>query len=224
MAENKNSFILYTDQRVFFEKLSDEDAGKLIKHIFSYVNDENPTPDNLIIDLSFEPIKQTLKRDLKKWEKYIEKQKENGSKGGRPSKPKKPNPFLENPPKPKKADSVSVTVSVSESESKNINTDISGNGNKDKITIDYNKLLEHYNNIFGRQVRVIPHKAKKQIKDRLREGYRKQDFIQALENAKNDQYHIDNNYKYITLEFISRPDKFERYSSNHNFKVKTKIL
>jgi len=92
------------------------------------------------------------------------------------------------------------------------------------ISIDFDKLIEIYNSIYGRQIRVIPAKAKKQIRERLKEGYTKTDFVTALENAKNDQYHKDNNYKYITLEFISRPDKFERYSSNHNYKVQSKIL
>lgn len=116
MAQGKKSFILYCDQRGIFNKLSDEQAGKLIKHVFSYVNDENPEAD-FVTELAFESIKTTLKRDLKKYESYVEKQRENGRKGGRP-KAKKPKPFLENPTKPKKADSVSVSdndsVSVSE--------------------------------------------------------------------------------------------------------------
>ena len=56
MAEDKNSFILYTDQRGIFEKLSNEQAGKLIKHILltnysklGTINTLNP----LILSLSF---------------------------------------------------------------------------------------------------------------------------------------------------------------------------
>ncbi|MCP4181442.1 MAG: hypothetical protein GY756_27075 [bacterium] len=67
MAEDKAKFILYCDQKHVFDMLSDEEAGTLIKHIFSYVNDENPISENRIINLSFEPIKRQLKRDLKKW-------------------------------------------------------------------------------------------------------------------------------------------------------------
>lgn len=61
MAENKNSFILHKDTLSTIEKLSDETAGKLFKHILRYVNNENPTPENDIIDLVFEPIKNKLK-------------------------------------------------------------------------------------------------------------------------------------------------------------------
>jgi len=72
MAENKKSFIAYADWKGMFEALPDEIAGKLIKHVFAYVNDENPITDNFIINALFEQIKSTLKRDLVKWESQRE--------------------------------------------------------------------------------------------------------------------------------------------------------
>ena len=110
MAENKKSFILYTDQSGVFNQLPDEIAGKLIKHIFAYVNDENPITDDLIINIAFEPIKQSLKRDLKRYEQYVEKQSVNGAKGGRPKKAIETQITQAFFDKPKKADSVSVNV------------------------------------------------------------------------------------------------------------------
>jgi len=109
MAQNKKSFILYADQKGVFDQLPDELAGKLIKHILAYVNDENPISDNLIINIAFEPIKQSLKRDLRRWEDYIEKQSVNGKKGGRPPKAKESQETQAFFEKPKKADSVSVS-------------------------------------------------------------------------------------------------------------------
>ena len=79
MAENKKSFVLYSDQRGTFEKLSNEQAGLLIKHIYAYVNDENPNGD-FITELAFEPIKTQLKRDLVKWESLKEKRSLAGKK------------------------------------------------------------------------------------------------------------------------------------------------
>ena len=67
MASNKKGFVLYADQKDLFEQLSNEKAGELIKHIFAYVNDEDPETDDLFIKLAFTPIKQQLKRDLEKW-------------------------------------------------------------------------------------------------------------------------------------------------------------
>ncbi len=66
--KNKKSFLLYADWKETFETLSDDKAGELIKHIFAYVNDENPTSDDMLINAVFANIKHTLKRDLRKWE------------------------------------------------------------------------------------------------------------------------------------------------------------
>ena len=96
MAENKKSFILYCDIIHTLEKLSDEDAGKLFKHILRYVNDLNPTTDHLITEIAFEPIKQQLKRDLVKYVNLCERNKINSKNAGRP---KKSNGLNNNPKK-----------------------------------------------------------------------------------------------------------------------------
>ena len=106
MAKDKKSFLLYTDQQGVFNQLPDEIAGKLIKHIFAYVNDENPLCEDLLLSIAFEPIKLQLKRDLRKYDEYIDKQKLNGLKGGRPKKAtesQETQPFFE---EPKKTDNV----------------------------------------------------------------------------------------------------------------------
>lgn len=82
MAVGKKSFVLYSDYQELFSELSDADAGKLIKHIFAYVNDENPICEEQIINISFIPIKLQLKRDLKKFEQIKEKRSEIGRIGG----------------------------------------------------------------------------------------------------------------------------------------------
>ncbi len=72
MAKDKKSFILYADQKELFEQLPNDKAGELIKFIFSYVNDENPTTEDLVIKMAFTPIKQQFIRDLEKWKKTKE--------------------------------------------------------------------------------------------------------------------------------------------------------
>ena len=71
MAENKKSFVLYSDSKSIIDLLTNEQAGLLLKTLFAYVNDENPKIDNSIA-LVFEMIKLQLKRDLKKWEQTKE--------------------------------------------------------------------------------------------------------------------------------------------------------
>lgn len=73
MAENKRSFLLYADVYFTVKKLNDEQAGQLFKLILAYVNDENPHTEDILLDVAFEPIKQALKRDLRKYEQIREK-------------------------------------------------------------------------------------------------------------------------------------------------------
>lgn len=58
-----------------------EKAGDLFMHILEYVNDMDPTTDDLIIQLTFEPVKQQLKRDLEAWENELDKKSSGGKIG-----------------------------------------------------------------------------------------------------------------------------------------------
>ena len=72
MAKGKKSFVLYTDLIEIVEELTDKEAGLLFKTILRYVNDKEPPIPNSI-KLAFIPIKQDLKRDLKKYEAQCER-------------------------------------------------------------------------------------------------------------------------------------------------------
>ena len=132
MAKDKKSFVAYCDWLESFEELTDEEAGKLAKHLFRYVNDLNPEAPDKITKMCFIPIKQSLKRDLVKYEERADRARENGAKGGRPKTQKTQSVISE----PKKPDSVSVSVNVN---------DIS-------IGTDFDTFFEAY----GKQVDKIP--------------------------------------------------------------------
>jgi len=116
MAENKKGFILYSDIQSMIDKLPDEYAGKLFKHLLAYVNDEEPTTDDIILQIAFEPIKQSLKRDLNKWNDKINKRSEAGKLGAnvRWQKQTIANDSKRIKPIAKIADSVNVNVSVND--------------------------------------------------------------------------------------------------------------
>lgn len=82
MAENKKSFLLYCDLIHTISKMPNDKAGELFKHILEYVNDNNPVTEDLIIQLTFEPIKQQLKRDLLKYKDISIKRSEIGKLAG----------------------------------------------------------------------------------------------------------------------------------------------
>jgi|TARA_R100000084_G_scaffold106637_1_gene65165 hypothetical protein len=109
MAKDKKAFVAYCDWLESFEELTDEEAGKLIKHLLRYVNDQNPEPPDRITQMCFIPIKQSLKRDLRKYEERAERSRLNGAKGGRP-KTQKTQQVISEPKKPDRdTDSDSVT-------------------------------------------------------------------------------------------------------------------
>jgi len=142
MAENKKKIIVYADWKDQFNSLTDEEAGRLIKHFFSYVNDENPTSDRLT-ELLFIPIKTTLKRDLKSWEDYVNKQRENGGKGGRPKKEEtqETQAFIN---KPKKGDSDNDSVSVNDNVSESVKKEKTHAKNFHEMS--ENELVEIFSN------------------------------------------------------------------------------
>lgn len=92
MAEGKETFVLHTSIIHTIRHLKEEQQGKLFMHILKYVNDEDPETDDPLIAIAFEPIKQQLKKDLKKWKIKVEANRENGKKGGRPRKNPLPEP------------------------------------------------------------------------------------------------------------------------------------
>jgi uncharacterized phage protein (TIGR02220 family) len=202
MAENKKSFTAYCDWNTTFNSLPDDKAGQLIKHLFAYVNDENPETDDLLINAVFANIKATLKRDLKKWE---EKSKKNQEIAFRRWQTKANESIKENAnvcerikPNANYADSVSDSVS-----------DILI---QPKVVINWDSLLTQFNNLTKREFKLINDATKKQILTRLKEGYTKEDLWNAIQNCYNDDFHKENNHKYLTLEFISRAKMMEKYS------------
>jgi uncharacterized phage protein (TIGR02220 family) len=85
---------------------------------------------------------------------------------------------------------------------------------KDNIEpINWLVLLDFFNEVTGKKCKVVPEKAKKQFNARLKENFTKDDIANAIQNAFNDKYHKETNHQYLTLEFISRADKLERFST-----------
>lgn len=80
------------------------------------------------------------------------------------------------------------------------------------IAVDWAKLLEQFNKITGRRCIVVDEKTKRQVRARLKEGYSKQLIVNAIENCFNDPYHKENPH-FLTLEFITRPDKMQKYAT-----------
>jgi hypothetical protein len=197
--ENKRSFVLYVDTIHVVKKLPDETAGKLLKLILSYVNDEDPIVDDLMLDIVFEPIKQQLKRDLKKWDVIREKR----SSAGKASANKRQ----------QKATHVDTCEQMS-TDNVNVNVNVNDNViNKNQSKIDVAFLLNHFNQTFSKRSRIIPDKVLKSYQSRIKEGYLMEEITSAMTNASRDKFHIENQFTHCTLEFFSRAEKIDKFAN-----------
>lgn len=210
MAENKKGFVLYADQRSIIELLSNEKAGILFKHIFAYVNDENPKSRDGLINMAFEPIKLQLKRDLIKWVDIKGKR----STAGKISAEKRAQQNSTNSTLVDCVEQTSTNVNKSNS---NSNSKSNSNNNTVPVgTIDFDKLLLFINKTFGRDFKIINDSVKNKFKARLKDGYTATHIGNCINNLKHDKFHIDHNYKYCTPDYISRSATLEMHSSASN--------
>lgn len=124
----RQSFILYCDSERLIDRLSDEEAGRLIKAVFSYAN-TGVLPDNLSekADMVFMTVQNYLDRDAEKWDSIRRERSEAGRKGGIESgktrlKQSQANEASASTSKQNEAnEAVSVSVSVSASDSVPVN-------------------------------------------------------------------------------------------------------
>ena len=79
----KKSFVIHIDSLAVLDELTDEQAGMLFRAIKNY-HAGGDEPENLIIRLAFAPFKNQFTRDEEKYQSVIERNRNNGQKGGRP--------------------------------------------------------------------------------------------------------------------------------------------
>lgn len=82
--------------------------------------------------------------------------------------------------------------------------------------IDFEKLIEFINKNTGRNFKVINEPTKNKYKARLKDGYSKQDILDAISNSIKSDYHKGENFKYLTPEFFSRSVTLDKYSNVNN--------
>lgn len=82
--------------------------------------------------------------------------------------------------------------------------------------IDWNKMLDYFNHLFGKKCRVFSASVKVKYNARLKDGYSSDDIARAMNTCKNDNFHKENNYKYCTLEYFARSKTLDQYAFNAN--------
>ena len=183
MSERK-SFLIYGDIEGVFEELLDEQIGQLMRGILKYFNTgEDPDFGDQILRIVWIPIKQQMDRDMEKYQKRCEKNRESGRLGGRPKKTErfseKPNEterFLE---KPKKADT-----------DKDIDKDKDTDTDTDKeaaktADVCASSIVSHLNKRAGSRYRVTD-TVLEQVEDLLEAGYTEADMKAVVDKKCAD--------------------------------------
>lgn len=189
MAENKKGFILYADLIHTIEKMPIEKAGELFMHILNYVNDKNPVSKDLIINLTFEPIKQQLKRDLNHWESV--RLKRSGAGIASANKRKQ------------------MSTHVESVEQTSTNPTVIVNDNV-KVNVNVNIIIDYLNKVCGTNYKKGIDKTIKLITARLNENFTIDDFKIVIDNKFNE-WNVDAKMKtYLRPETLFGT-KFESY-------------
>lgn len=133
----KDSFILYTEQKEVIDKLSDEQAGKLIKAIYKYVETEKMPELDKLLDIVIIPFKQNLDRNKEKYNKISEIRAKAGAKGGKQKKQKQ-------------TKEINCNDNVNENVNENDNVNVNDNDKVSDSCVDgLQKIIDFYNENIG---------------------------------------------------------------------------
>ncbi len=192
----RDSFILYTEQKEVIDKLSNEQAGKLIKAIYEYVEtNEMPKLDN-ILELVIIPFKQNIDRNTDKWEEIKKKRSEAGKIGAETKKQKQAKQANAKFALSKQANQA-VNVNVNDNVNVNVNDNnnnkvsdscVDGSQVDDSCVDGLRRIIDFYNNNIGA---ITPH-GLEILQDYLKE-FNADIIIYALQisveaNKRNIQY------------------------------------
>ena len=81
-----------------------------------------------------------------------------------------------------------------------------------KEIINYDELLNYFNKCFTKSGRVFNDQNKNKFRLRIKDGYTLEQIKKAMFVASRDQFHVDNNFKYCTLEYFTRPATIDKYA------------
>lgn len=184
--ESRKSFILYLDNSIILDQLTDEESGKLIKAIFKYQS-SGATPDfskNPALAMGFSVFKMSLDRDSEKYQERCERNRANGKKGGLANATKRYQTGA----------NVSKRV-ANQADNDSGNDNDSDNGNDiDNGRINYKEVMEAFNTICVSypKVKSLSEARKKAIRARLR-TYSMDDLKKAFEAMEQSEFLRGNN-------------------------------
>lgn len=83
---SKESFILYTSQYEAIKDMTLEQKGKLLDALYLHALGDAPPPDDAVVRMAFAFIRERMDSNNVRYESICERNRQNGSKGGRPKR------------------------------------------------------------------------------------------------------------------------------------------
>ena len=235
----RNSFIFYKGWREAIKDLPDDVRLEIYESIIEYATTGNLRGLKPMANIAFNFIKIDIDRDTDKYMSIVERNKSNGTKGGRPKsenpsepkEPTEPSGLFGNPRKPKKADNDNEHDNVDDNDSdfKKKETSPKGESKKDELSlfpdekIDWVGLMDYFNSTFKGKlpaIKSIDAKRKKAIKARVAQ-YGKQAIFDVFQLVLNSPFLLEHNDKnwQCTFDWIFLPTKFTNIlEGNYNGK------
>jgi hypothetical protein len=92
--------------------------------------------------------------------------------------------------------------------------------------MDYRIFVDDFNAIVERNFKYADTKAKRQFKAVRKAGYTAEDDIKVFKSVKQDTFHEESDFKYVTPEYITRMNIYEKYRNlyREEKKVDLKII
>jgi hypothetical protein len=75
---------------------------------------------------------------------------------------------------------------------------------------DVSKIINIFNEVYNKNSRVMSKKVLNKYKEILK-YYSLIDIQAAMRNAQADEFHIENNFKYCTIEYFSRIEQIDKW-------------
>ena len=220
MKENKKSFLFYQSWKTQIDILDDSELRKFINNLLSYHDGGEVVLESKYDKLLWNGVLPGLEVNNLKYQKTIERNRENGKKGGRPKKvaaeSEKPNGFIENlyktdgfKEKPKKPDNSKVEIDNSKGE---IDNSIKTTGNRELNTENCKNVIVETEEVNEYQQQVFDNwknSSIKKLKDIIQKkypGYPQLLLItsqeEIVENRKKVPDHIWNKVENDIMEIV----------------------
>lgn len=91
----------------------------------------------------------------------------------------------------------------------------------EKEILSYRNFIKFFNELTGKKFWDTNPELRRKYLARVREGYKREHFEKAIKAILEDKYHKEQNYKYLTPEFVLRSTKLELYLNSETKPKKT---